>query len=255
MTKNISILIIGENDTLYKSFMSALYPGDFELHTVKDYIAVAEAVSKHTPRLILVDEMENTEQVVSKLKLDSDTRYTPVFILTSSDGGEKLASEMWADSYILIPFNESNIEDMIRMKLETCESILKEQQHRKKTTVLVIDDEDDVRRVVELNLRADGFEVYTAPDGPSGIKAAHKYKPEVILLDVMMPGMDGLEVLMNIKWNKKLQEIPVIMLTAKSTIGDMEHSYNKRADGYITKPFNGETLGRIITEKLKKLKV
>lgn len=254
MTKNISILIIGKNDSLYESFRFVLDPGYFEIHTVKDNTAATEAVAKHTPRLILVDEMENTEQVVSELKLDSDTRHIPVFVLTSSTGGKKLASEMWADGYIVIPFDENNIEDMIRLKLETCESVMKQQQHQKKITVLVIDDEDDVRRVVELNLRADGFEVYTAADGPSGIKAVHEYKPQLILLDVMMPGMDGLE-LTNIKWNKKIQKIPVIMLTAKSTVGDMDHSYNKRADGYITKPFNGETLGRIIKEKLKKLKI
>jgi DNA-binding response OmpR family regulator len=255
MTKNTYILIIGENDTLYQSFRSALDPENFEIHIVKDHTAATEAVSKHMPHLILVDEMENTEQVVSKLKLDSSTKDVPVFIFTSSDEGEKLASEMWADSHILIPFNESNIGDIINLKLETYESMIKERQHHKKTSVLVIDDEDDVRRIVELNLRTDGFDVYTAADGPSGIKAIHKYKPQLILLDVMMPGMDGLEVLMNIKWNKKLKKIPVIMLTAKSTLGDMDQCYNRRADGYITKPFNGKTLGSTIKKKLKELKV
>ena len=124
----------------------------------------------------------------------------------------------------------------------------------KKNSVLVIDDEDDVRRVVEMNLRADGFEVYTSPDGYSGIEAARKYKPKLILLDVMMPDMDGLEVLRELKWDKKLKKIPVIMLTAKSTVGDMEHAFGRRADGYITKPFDGSSLGETIKKKLEEIK-
>lgn len=124
----------------------------------------------------------------------------------------------------------------------------------KNDSVLVIDDEIDIRRVVELSLSADGFEVFTASDGPSGIKAARKYKPQLILLDVSMPGMDGLEVLMNLKWDDKLKKIPIIMLTAKSTVGDIDHAYNKRADGYITKPFDGEKLAARIREKMDEIK-
>jgi DNA-binding response OmpR family regulator len=124
----------------------------------------------------------------------------------------------------------------------------------KKISVLIIDDEEDVRRVVELNLRADGFEVYTASSGRSGIESARKNKPKLILLDVMMPGMSGLEVLMELKWDKKLMKIPVIMLTAKSTVGDMDHAFNRRADGYITKPFDGATMGDTIKKKIEDIK-
>jgi DNA-binding response OmpR family regulator len=123
----------------------------------------------------------------------------------------------------------------------------------KKISVLIIDDEEDVRRVVELNLRADGFEVYTASSGKSGIEVARKNKPKLILLDVMMPGMSGLEVLMELKWDKKLMKIPVIMLTAKSTVGDMDHAFNRRADDYITKPFDGENLGKLVSKKLEEI--
>ena len=119
--------------------------------------------------------------------------------------------------------------------------------------VLVIDDEADVRRVVELNLRADGFDVQTSPNGFSGIEDTRKYKPDLILLDVMMPDMDGLEVLMELKWDKKLKKIPVFMLTAKSTVGDMDSAFNRRADGYITKPFDGATLGETIRKKLEEI--
>jgi DNA-binding response OmpR family regulator len=121
---------------------------------------------------------------------------------------------------------------------------------KKPATILVIDDEKDVLRVVELNLRSAGFEVITVSNGRAGIKAAKEHKPNLILLDVMMPEMSGLEVLMELKWDKKLKKIPVIMLTAKSTVGDMDHAFNRRADGYITKPFDGEKLGETIMKKM-----
>lgn len=124
---------------------------------------------------------------------------------------------------------------------------------KKQSKILVIDDESDVLRVVELNLRAAGLEVITAIDGRAGIKVAKQLKPDLILLDVMMPGMSGLDVLMELKWDKKLMKIPVIMLTAKSTVGDMEHAFNRRADGYITKPFDGEKLGDTIMKKMEEI--
>jgi DNA-binding response OmpR family regulator len=124
---------------------------------------------------------------------------------------------------------------------------------KKPATILVIDDEKDVLRVVELNLRADGFNVIAVSNGRAGIKAAKEHKPNLILLDVMMPEMSGLEVLMELKWDKKLKKIPVIMLTAKSTVGDMDHAFNRRADAYITKPFDGEKLGETIMKKMKEI--
>ncbi len=191
---------------------------------------------------------------MSELKIDPDMREIPIITFTGSIEGEKLISKGWVDDYITKPFDEKEISATIKSKLKGCKSAIRKEHHHKKTSVLMIDDEEDVRRIVELSLRPDGFEVYTAEDGPAGIEAACKHKPKVILLDVMMPEMDGLEVLMKLKWDKKLKKIPVIMLTAKSTVGDMDQAFSKNADGYITKPFDGETLGNTIREKLEEMK-
>ena len=122
----------------------------------------------------------------------------------------------------------------------------------KRPTILLVDDEPHVRTLVEYNLRLEGFEVLLAEDGLTGLKMARKKKPDMILLDVMMPGMNGLEVLSELKHSDGTQDIPVFMLTAKTMMGDIERALGLGADDYITKPFEPEALGQIIRKKLEK---
>lgn len=121
----------------------------------------------------------------------------------------------------------------------------------KRIPVLVVEDEKHIRNILEYNLRLDGFEVYLAKDGPTGLNLAHEHKFKVILLDWMMPEMDGLEVLSELKHSSKTEHIPVFMLTAKGAIGDIDRAYDIGADGYITKPFDPKELGNTIKNKLK----
>jgi DNA-binding response OmpR family regulator len=118
-------------------------------------------------------------------------------------------------------------------------------------TVLLVEDEEHIRLVVEYNLRRDGFEVYIAEDGPSALEAARKVVPDAILLDWMLPGMDGLEVLTELKHDKTTEHIPVFMLTAKGMPSDINRALELGANDYITKPFNPRQLGEIIRKKLQ----
>lgn len=118
-------------------------------------------------------------------------------------------------------------------------------------TVLVVEDEEHIRIVVEYNLRRDGFEVYLAEDNPAALEVARKVIPDVILLDWMLPGMDGLEVLTELKHDKRTEHIPVFMLTAKGMASDINRAFELGADDYITKPFDPRLLGEVIKKKLK----
>lgn len=118
-------------------------------------------------------------------------------------------------------------------------------------TVLVVDDEEHIRMVVEYNLRLDGFEVYLAEDGPAGLRLAREIVPDVILLDWMMPEMDGLEVLSELKHDERTEHIPVFMLTAKGGASDIDRAFELGADDYITKPFDPRKLGETIRKKLE----
>ena len=121
-----------------------------------------------------------------------------------------------------------------------------------KKTVLLIDDEVELLGVVSFRLSASGYKVYSANSGKQGLKLASKYKPDVILLDIMMPDMDGYEVLKRLKKSKKTLTIPVIMLTAKSDEKSILKASGLYDEGYIVKPFESSELLSKIEEVLQR---
>ena len=120
-------------------------------------------------------------------------------------------------------------------------------------SVLVVEDEDHIRQIIKYNLELEGFKIQEAENGKVALEMLRSMeeKPKVVLSDRMMPEMDGIELLEAIREDYELEKIPVIMLTAKATIGDIEDAFDAKADGYITKPFDPEKLGDMIKEKLK----
>jgi two-component system alkaline phosphatase synthesis response regulator PhoP len=106
------------------------------------------------------------------------------------------------------------------------------------TRILVCDDERSIVRLIQVNLERQGWEVIPAYDGKEGLEKILKEKPDVVVLDVMMPYMDGFEVLKNLRREPDTQNIPVVMLTAKAQDKDVFEGYHYGADVYLTKPFN-----------------
>jgi len=110
---------------------------------------------------------------------------------------------------------------------------------KSKTTILVIDDEPNILNVVTAYLQAEGYTVHTATDGPTGLTAAQTLKPDLIVLDVMLPGLDGIELLTRLR---RESDVYVIMLTAKSEETDKIVGLSVGADDYLTKPFSPREL-------------
>ena len=108
--------------------------------------------------------------------------------------------------------------------------------------VLVIDDEADVRLLYRVNLRHAGHEVLEADDGERGIEAAREHRPDAVVLDLMMPRVDGFEVLRVLRAEKASCEVPVLVLTADSRVDDHRICFELGADEVITKPFMPEAL-------------
>lgn len=104
--------------------------------------------------------------------------------------------------------------------------------------ILAVDDERHIVRLVEVNLQRAGYEVVTAYDGKEALEKVQSENPDLIVLDVMMPYMDGFEVLKNLKANETTRDIPVIMLTAKAQDADVFRGWQSGVDCYLTKPFN-----------------
>jgi CheY-like chemotaxis protein len=120
-----------------------------------------------------------------------------------------------------------------------------------KPRILVIDDEQAVIEAVRLKLIGFEFELISAGDGSEGLHKAHAEKPDLIILDIMLPKIDGYRLCRMLKFDEKYKKIPVIVLTAKSEDSDMEQAKKMGADAFLTKPFNGEDLKQTIQSLLR----
>ena len=117
--------------------------------------------------------------------------------------------------------------------------------------VLVIDDEGPIRLLCRVNLEAAGMEVSEAQDGPSGVEAARAERPDVILLDVMMPGMDGWEVFGELLKDDRTAQIPIVFLTARAELRDQARGLELGGVDYVTKPFNPLELAPLVDDLLE----
>jgi phosphate regulon transcriptional regulator PhoB len=111
-----------------------------------------------------------------------------------------------------------------------------------KETILIVEDEKDIAKMIDYNLKKEGYRTLIAHDGEDAIDEANTKHPDLILLDLMLPGLDGLEVCKELKKERKTASIPVIMLTAKAQESDKVIGLELGADDYITKPFSPREL-------------
>jgi len=114
------------------------------------------------------------------------------------------------------------------------------------TTVLVVDDEEPIRLLCRVNLEAEGMAVLEAPDGISGLECARSAHPDVVLLDVMMPGLDGWQVAERLLADEATASIPIVFLTARAELRDRARGIELGGIDYVTKPFNPIELAPLV---------
>jgi two-component system, OmpR family, response regulator MtrA len=108
--------------------------------------------------------------------------------------------------------------------------------------ILVADDDVDIRELVEFKLTTMGHDIVAVGDGAAAIEACREEKPDLAVLDVMMPGVSGLDAIREIRADELLSDLPVILLTARAQESDVETGFDSGADDYITKPFSPREL-------------
>jgi two-component system alkaline phosphatase synthesis response regulator PhoP len=121
------------------------------------------------------------------------------------------------------------------------------------TSVLVIDDEAPIRLLCRVNLEAEGMDVLEASDGPTGLEQARENTPDVVLLDVMMPGLDGWRVAEQLLQDDRTSEIPIIFLTARAEFRDRARGLDIGGVDYVTKPFNPLELAPLVRDLLDRI--
>jgi len=123
------------------------------------------------------------------------------------------------------------------------------------TKILIVDDEKDIVETLSFMLKASGFEIFSAYDGEEGLKLAKEASPDLIILDVMMPKINGYKICRLLKYDAKYKNIPIIMVTARSQDTDKLIGEETGADEYITKPFEFNDLLEVINKYVKNTSV
>jgi len=121
-----------------------------------------------------------------------------------------------------------------------------------KKKILLVEDEPDFRLAVRIRLEANGYDVIEAEDGIAGLEMARNQAPDLVILDVMLPKMEGYKVARLLKFDEKYRKMPIIMLTARSQQTDKETGLAVGANAYLTKPFQPEELLSVIAKLLSK---
>lgn len=116
------------------------------------------------------------------------------------------------------------------------------QSGREKPLVLVVDDEPDLVELISMNLQRNGFDTIEAGDGDTALEMTRKHRPDLVVLDLMLPGLDGTEVAKRLRAEPQTQQVPIVMLTAKTEETDVVVGLTIGADDYVAKPFSPKVL-------------
>jgi two-component system phosphate regulon response regulator PhoB len=116
-----------------------------------------------------------------------------------------------------------------------------------KGTICIVEDEEDIRDILEIQLKREGYTTITADTGETGLELVREKLPQLVLLDLMLPGMDGFDVCRSLRQDKSTKEIPIIMLTARGEEADIITGLEMGADDYVTKPFSP----RVVISRIK----
>jgi len=116
--------------------------------------------------------------------------------------------------------------------------------------ILIVDDEADLRMVLRFGLEAEGFQVFEAGDGEEGLRAAHETQPDLMVLDLMLPKMDGYKVCRALKFDERFRGLPIVILSARSGEQDRQLAMTMGADAFVTKPYEMKGLVAVIRQKL-----
>lgn len=123
-----------------------------------------------------------------------------------------------------------------------------------KETILIVDDEEDIIELIQYNLKTEGYSILTARTGEQAVKIAEQSGPDLMVLDLMLPGMDGFEVTRHLRSREKTQDMPIVILTAKGEESDIVTGLELGANDYISKPFSPKVLTARIRAILRRRK-
>ena len=260
-----TILVIDDEPINIEALNIALSSHNYKTISAQDGLKGLKEMREVKPAVVVLDVMMpgmDGFEFCGIAKNDKSIKDIPIILLTAKvTTADKVEGfNLGADDYMVKPFNNEELIARIQVLLRRVHSGRSEQAEKKSVskvyelkqdeekfkkepkgngeTILVIDDEPINIEVLETRLKLSNYNVISAPDGVDGLQLAGEKRPDLIILDLMMPRMSGYEFCKEIRKNDMLKDIPLIMLTGKDTLVDKIYGYNMGADDYMTKPVN-----------------
>jgi len=225
------LMLIVDDDPAIRGMLQQLMSQDADILTAADSAEALKLIETRKPDLVVLDDrmpgMTGLE-LLEKLRAAGTALPAQIVMLTANNRTPDIISGMSAGAvdYITKPFEPEKLVSRIRNLLRCL-----------KTTILVADDDAAVCGLLRHKFRMLGFRLLQAEDGQEAIRILRESKPQLAIIDRMMPGLDGLAVLQMMRGEKELRDIPVILLTAKRMNKDVVEGFHLGATDYIVKPF------------------
>jgi DNA-binding response OmpR family regulator/HPt (histidine-containing phosphotransfer) domain-containing protein len=225
------VLLSVDDDAVVRDTIAAVFQRDFNVISAHEGAAALELARAHKPQLVLLDEnmpgMSGTE-VLQALRADEALRGIPVIMLTAQSHARDVARAVAAGAvdYLVKPFDPAQLADKVR-----------DLMHRSGKSVLIADDDAAIRDLLAYKFRLAGLRVLTAPDGEEALRQARLHRPDLAILDRMMPGLDGVTVLQQLRASAETRDIPIMFLTAMRQERDILEGFRLGVADYVIKPF------------------
>ncbi len=266
------VLIIDDRHSLVWFIQRILQQAGYDVISAYDGTDGLRKARQEKPDLIILDTVMprmNGFEVYHQLQMDNDTSGIPVLFLTIEEGLDKKKLEVpqprrlrrssrpqrrpdnkgeAITDFLTKPFTAEQITAKVRTMLQSSQSGAEQATtNAGKPLILIVDDARSLVLLAERTLQKEGYDVITAYDGLDGLQKVRDEKPDLIILDIVMPGLDGIQAL---KFIRKYSGTPILMLTSESEISIVKKALDLGADGYIVKPVSTTALVTRVREKL-----
>jgi two-component system cell cycle response regulator len=238
-----TVLVVEDNDLNKKLVKTLLTISNYhclEAGSAEEGIRLAKS---HRPDLILMDiELPGMDGLTATriIRNDHGTREIPILALTAyaMDGDEAKAREAGCDGYITKPFEVRVFSETVHRHLSMRPTLSPSGKTAGGHRILIVDDEPLNVKLTGARLASKGYRIFSASDGNQALEIVHRERPDLILLDIMMPGRDGYEITRILKQHPEYQDIPIILVTALDGEDDKKRGLDAGADEFLNKPVN-----------------
>jgi len=235
-TDDRRLILIADDDPMISNLLKGLFGTDVDVQIVQNGRDVEREIDAQKPDLVLLDDdMPGMRgiQIIENMHKSGNLKTTPVIMLTANDAPQNVMRAMsyGAVDYYTKPFEPMELVNKVR-------SLLNRMRH----SVLIIDDDQTIHNLLGARFEMSGLRVISASEGREALFLMDRDTPDLIVLDRMMPGMEGGAVLHQIRKNPAHADIPVIMLTARSAKGDAHEWMRRGATDFVLKPFDPNEL-------------